>query len=178
VKLCRGCDTIKPLGAFGAEKRTNDGLRQKCKVCRKAYRLQPAQTIVRRTYDRQRPARPKDKTKQRQYSASYYEKNQVVRQQYSKQYKKSNKGKTNALNQKRAAEKIQRTPKWLSKLQLSRIEIFYDTAVRLTVEFNKQMHVDHIIPLKGKAVSGLHVPWNLQVITAVDNQKKSNKVAA
>ena len=51
----------------------------------------------------------------------------------------------------------------------------YKEAQRLTKVTGEQYDVDHIIPLKGAAVCGLHVPWNLQVLKHADNMRKSNK---
>lgn len=73
------------------------------------------------------------------------------------------------------ANKENRTPKWLSFEQKLDIECFYYKAMRYEEETGIKYHVDHIIPLNGKLVSGLHVPWNLQVIPAKDNLRKGNK---
>lgn len=75
---------------------------------------------------------------------------------------------------KRHAAKLNRTPLWLTDTQLNQIDIFYDAAKRLSDELGLRMEVDHIIPLQGRDVSGLHVPWNLQVIPAVENRRKYN----
>ena len=68
------------------------------------------------------------------------------------------------------------TPKWLTKEQKIEIRAFYQESERLKRETGVDHEVDHIVPLRGEFVSGLHVPWNLRVITADENQKKNRKL--
>lgn len=75
---------------------------------------------------------------------------------------------------KRRAAKIQRTPKWLTEDDLWMIAEIYDLAERRSIVTRIAWHVDHIIPLQGKLVSGLHVPSNLQVIIGSENRRKHN----
>jgi hypothetical protein len=71
----------------------------------------------------------------------------------------------------RRAAKIQRTPAWAD---LKAIEEIYLKAAEMSKGAVKY-HVDHIIPLRGALVSGLHVEGNLQIITAAENTRKCNK---
>lgn len=81
----------------------------------------------------------------------------------------------NANKAKRRAHKIQATPKWLTKEQFKQILVFYTNAKQLEKDTKIKYHVDHIVPLQGKNVCGLHVPWNLQLLTETENLQKSNK---
>jgi hypothetical protein len=95
---------------------------------------------------------------------------------YTRQWNKTNRGKKNALNRKRDCALLKRTPPWLTKDHYRQIEEFYKIAVSLTEATGVPHEVDHIIPLQAKEVSGLHVPWNLQVITKSENMKKHTTV--
>jgi hypothetical protein len=97
---------------------------------------------------------------------------------YASKTKANNKGKVNAHTVKRRLAKINRTPKWLTADDHWVIEQAYDLAALRTKLFGFAWHVDHIIPLQGKLVSGLHAPYNLQVIPGVENVRKSNKFGA
>jgi len=68
-----------------------------------------------------------------------------------------------------------RTPRWLIRDHHKEIYVFYLESAKLTKEIGIFYHVDHIIPLQGENVSGLHVPWNLQILTNSENTKKGNK---
>ncbi len=69
----------------------------------------------------------------------------------------------------------QATPKWLTPEDKLEIRLKYRLAIEMTRRTGVRYAVDHIVPLLGDTVSGLHVPWNLEVITQEENLKKSNK---
>jgi hypothetical protein len=75
---------------------------------------------------------------------------------------------------RKRATKLNRTPLWLNSGDLFEIECVYTYAKSLN-NIGLNYHVDHIIPLRGKKVSGLHIASNLQVIPAIENLIKSNK---
>ena len=70
------------------------------------------------------------------------------------------------------------TPKWLNDAQKMEIRLKYRLAIELSRATGVRHAVDHEIPLQGEDVCGLHVPWNLRVITQEENLKKSNKLVA
>lgn len=87
--------------------------------------------------------------------------------EYVKKWKKDNRVSYNAYLASRKKRVRLATPKWAN---LNIIRKFY-------LECPKGFHVDHIIPLNGKEVSGLHVISNLQYLPAIENLRKSNKAA-
>ena len=68
-----------------------------------------------------------------------------------------------------------RTSDTLAKLHFEKIVTVYKKRDRIIKETGIEHHVDHIVPLLGKNVCGLHVPWNMQIIPAKQNRVKSNK---
>jgi len=70
------------------------------------------------------------------------------------------------------------TPPWLTKKEKSEIRQLYQMAITMTQTTGERYVVDHIVPLRSDVICGLHVPWNLRVITQEENLKKSNKLVA
>jgi flagellum-specific peptidoglycan hydrolase FlgJ len=95
-----------------------------------------------------------------------------------REWAKNNPHKVLEQSARKRATKLQRMPRWLTDNQKRQIKEIYEMAQKVSTETGVKHHVDHIIPLRGKSVSGLHVPWNLAVITADENMRKSNKLTA
>jgi 5-methylcytosine-specific restriction endonuclease McrA len=96
--------------------------------------------------------------------------------EYRNTWKENNKVQVRADTKARRRKHREATPAWLSRKQKSEIRQLYQIAITMTQTTGEQYVVDHIIPLRSETVCGLHVPWNLRVITREENLKKSNKL--
>jgi hypothetical protein len=150
---------------------------------RQQYNIKNKDKIVNRQKIYVKNNKEKVDAYQKQYWLSEKKKTKVIEwhkenakylKEYYKKYNQLNKSKKIAHNNKRKLTQKQRMPLWLSKQDKEHIDYFYSQAQVLTKKTGIKHHVDHIVPIQGKNVSGLHVPWNLQILTAKDNLQKSN----
>ena len=123
----------------------------------------------------------------KQYQKEYYQKNSEYilsrvqnwtckNKKKVKAYKKwHNEANRSRMNSLKATYKSIKKSGTLSGVKQDQIDWFYKQRDKLTKKTGISHHVDHIVPLQGKNVCGLHVPWNLQIITAEENLAKSNK---
>ena len=133
-------------------------LRNKEKAIERAKKW--AQENPERRYEIHRKNREKDRENHNRRNRDWNSRNQHIK---------------TALEGKRRAAKLLRTPKWLTQDDLFILEEAYHLAKLRSQTTGIQYHVDHILPLQGKKVSGLHTPNNIQVIPAKINLQKSNK---
>lgn len=98
----------------------------------------------------------------------------------NRRWSENNPEKTRAMkrpaNANRRASQLQRTPCWLTPEDWKRIKVKHAEARWMTVRTGIPHAVDHIYPLQGRLVSGLHVPANMRVIPARENSRKHNKM--
>lgn len=106
---------------------------------------------------------------------SYYRANKEHHQFRMKAWRSVNISKQAIYSADRKARELQATPKWLTHEQLLQIREFYILAKELSWLSESPLEVDHIIPLQGTNVRGLHVPWNLQLLPESMNCSKGNR---
>jgi len=150
-KTCSKCLSTKNIVEFQKVKHHKDGRASHCKNCEslrhKMLYKNGSFSILKR-------------------NKVWRENNREKARHLSNISKKTNRKYYNAVEANRRAAKLNATPKWAN---LDKIKDIYKNCP-------KGFHVDHIIPLKGKNITGLHVDYNLQYLPALDNIKKGNRI--
>jgi hypothetical protein len=193
-KCCTLCKLTKPRSDFRAEKRTSIGLQSRCKACESAYAKTPevrakAKAYCEKTYNdparvayrREYAKQPHVKQKNNARTVVWQKENAKRVKANNDAWRAANSDKKRAINAdwnsrnqpskaaslaKYRATKEKATPSWAD---LSAIKEFYVKASSCGME------VDHVIPLHGKNVCGLHVENNLQLLSKFENCSKGNR---
>ena len=181
-KVCTGCKTDKPLSEFSRQAKSPDGHRTKCKACTKVenanwYLLNREDKLAKNLeWQRNNPEKMKViNAKQHKKRKDYYS-------AHNKEWHKKHKDdpvfreRVRIKSRNRFVRVKQATPSWLSAIEAAQMQEFYDIAKARSMQTGERYEVDHIIPLGGFMVSGLHVPWNLQIIREEENLAKGTRI--
>lgn len=200
-KKCRICGVVKPVSEYHKKKENSDGLETLCKSCRSVKRKEyyeatrehslevnrkwaqnnreKVREINKRIYEALSPEKKLVYAKNREMngtsSRDYYRKNRRKIYLQKKEYRLANQAVYNARGAKRHASKLAATPEWLTEDHLTEMIDFYTAAHMFKLYTGTEYHVDHIVPLQGETVCGLHVPWNLQLLPWDENLSKQHR---
>ena len=177
TKRCTKCGVEKDVTMFCKDRTKKDGLETACKLCRNEAKKLYRKKNTKQNENFEFPEGVKTCTKcgvEKPYTDFHIhrkEKSGVqaccksCKYESFKQYHQQKPHMSRAKTQRRRAAKLKATPPWLTPWQKEMIKIMFETCP-------DGYHVDHIIPLKGKEISGWNVPWNLQHLPASENISK------
>ena len=186
-KQCRRCGGLKEANEFNRDPSRKDGLSSLCQPCaravvaewRKKYPERARESKKkweRNNPDKARKSRARRAARLKEWKRAYYavwdKVNAHKRASYLTKYRKAHPEKYSAQTAKRLAQKRRAMPVWATA---NKIAWFYAEARRLSESTGIKHHVDHIVPLISKAVCGLHVEHNLQVVPGSVNTQKQNR---
>jgi hypothetical protein len=190
TQACKRCRVEKLLSEFAPAPGMTLGVRKTCIQClaekqRQKYWANPeAGRAKGADWRKNNPLKvikmtarsyAKHKVKRNKQRSEYRLKNIEHERERERNYTKNNHAKVAAKKRRREAAELQATPLWLTPIQNAMMEEFYEMAAAKRMQTGTKYHVDHIVPLQGKGVRGLHVPWNLQILTESENCSKQNK---
>lgn len=173
MKKCGKCGEVKELTAFNKNKARKDGYQNYCKECLAVSKA--AWSARNPTYNRDwhRSNYDSQLEKRRAYFQQYYLDNKEVIDKKNRDHYCRNKVSYRVRQANRRAFEIKASPGWSDA---EKVKAYYDVCAFFNeVNGYTKYHVDHIVPLKGRSVCGLHVHNNLQIITAYENRSKSNR---
>lgn len=168
-KICSKCNIEKPILEFNKHSGQKSGLRPDCKDCYKVIRKQHYELNKSQILQKNKEWLLNNPNKKKQYISTYIK---GTRKTYLKNKREELLPVNRAYSAKHRSTKKSATPSWAN---LELIQNIYKECERISKETGIKHHVDHIIPLKGKLVSGLHIESNLRIITASENLTKSSK---
>ena len=179
MKNCNKCNEIKPYEMFTKEKSVSDGFSRWCKPCKKehkdAWYVRNAESECKKAMQYHYENYDKNKEKISERVIKWQRENKEKYAEKSKRCYEKTKDKRFAYAAFKRATKRNAVPKWISGQLKQEIQKFYVEARLKTRDTGTKYEVDHIVPLMGKEVCGLHVPWNLRVITQFENRSKQNR---
>ena len=172
MKICCTCRQEKALSEFYKNSRKKDGLYLRCKACHsksvRAWQQKDGGIKHAENCDRYRKENP---DRQRQNLRDWRERNRERYRNNEYEWRVKNSISVYARNKERTERQKLATPIWAD---VEKIVAIYCEARRLTADTGIKWHVDHLIPLCGELVSGLHIHSNLRVIPATENLRKNN----
>jgi len=178
VKVCTLCGIEKPLESFFKRSKKTGTLRSACKCCTSrnniVYKQKHKEYLTqyhKEYYEKERERITENKREKYKNDLGFKE-NHLI---FNETWRKNNPEKNAASSAKYRASKNRAIPLWTDELDKLLIEEAYYLSRMRTEKTGIGWHVDHTIPLNGKAVCGLHVGINLRVIPAVENLQKGNK---
>jgi hypothetical protein len=153
MKVCSRCKATRELCEFAESKQKRDGLYSYCKECARQY---------------QAAYRAANRDSINKWRAE----NADAMRRLNRAWRQENAGRRNAANALRYARQKRAVPLWANAQAISAI---YQRAADLSAATGIAYEVDHIVPLQGEVVCGLHCEANLQVITQRENAAKRNR---
>lgn len=176
MKKCYACKIAKEYNHFYKCKSMKDGYAGTCKECMKLYAQSDKCRKKRKSRDLQN--RKNLNEYQRYYNKTHRELLNKIQKKYYYKYWNLNRKRINQYHNsdKRRGANNAKAAKRRAILAVCSFSNFKKEIRSIYEKCPEGFHVDHIVPLNSENVCGLHVPWNLQYLPALDNLKKSNKV--